>query len=178
MCLPAILAPLGVAGATTATGAVAAATTLQTLGTLVSVGGALVQGVAGMNAAKQQVAAIEVQKRTEAQLASVQDQRQRAKFASAIATQRAELAARGVQLDSVTAIALGQTAAQEMSFESQATRSAAAARQTELTAEQRMAQAEGLSSLLKGTFSAASSVLTPAPDLWPGLLTGNSKPKP
>ena len=162
-------------GAATATGAVAAASTLQTIGTLVSIGGALVQGAAGMRAANQQVAAIAEQKRTEAQLTAVQDQRQRAKFASAIATQRAELAARGVQLDSVTAIALGQTAAQEMSFESQATRSGGAARQRELTAEQRMAKAQGLSSMLKGTFSAASSLLTAAPDLRPGLLSGNSR---
>lgn len=174
MCLPAVITALGpllgTGAAATATGAAAAAGTLANLGTLVSIGGAVAQGVAGLNASRQQVAAIEAQKRTEAELTAIKDQRDRAKFASAIAQQRAELAARGVSLDSVTAVALGRSAAQEMSFDSQATRAAGTARQTELSAEQRAAQAAGLSSILRGTFSAAGSLLDGAPDLWPGFM--------
>lgn len=160
---------LGGAGAATAAGATAAASTLSTIGTIVSVGGAIASGISGMNAAKQQSAQIEDQKRTEAQLTAVQDQRQRAKMFDQIAQQRAELAARGVTLDSVTAIQLGQTAAQELSFESQATRSGGAARQRELTAEQSALKAQGMSSLLKGTLSGIGSFITAAPDIWPGL---------
>lgn len=176
MCIPVIMTALGLGTAATATGAIAAAattaSTLSTIGTLVSIGGALAQGIAGMSAAKQQAAAIEDQKKTEAALTATQDQRQRAKFNSAIRQQTAELAARGIQLDSVTAIALGQTAAQEMSFESQATRAGGDARQRELTAEQRAARARGVSSMLKGTFSAAGTLLSAAPDLWPGFMRG------
>jgi len=175
MCIPGALAALGMGGAgvATAAGATAAAATtasaLSTLGTIVSIGGALVQGIGGMNAAKQQAAAIVDQRNTEAQLTITEDMRSRQKFMAQIQQQRAELAARGVQLDSVTAVSLGQTAAKEMSFGSQAIRAQGAARDRELSAAQKKAKAEGASSLLKGVFSAAGGLLTAAPDLWPGF---------
>lgn len=171
MCMPMLAGALGMGGAAaTAGGAIAAASTLQTIGTLVSVGGALAQGISGMRAAKQQAAAIADQRQTEAQLTTTQDMRSRQKFMVAIEQQRAELAARGVQLDSVTAMSLGRTAAQEMSFESQSIRSTGAARDRELSASQRAAKATGLSSILRGTFSAAGGLLNAAPDLWPGFM--------
>jgi len=181
MCIPALAGALGLgtAGAATAAGATAAAastaSTISTLGTLVSVGGAIAQGISGMNAARQQAAAIADQRQTEAQLTTTEDMRSRQKFMAAIEQQRAEMAARGVQLDSVSAITLGQTAAREMSFGSQAIRSQGAARARELTASERAARATGLSSLLKGSFTAAGDLLTGAPDLWPGFLrNGNA----
>lgn len=174
MCAPALLAALGTGGAATAAGATAAATTaassLSTIGTILSVGGAVIEGVQGMRAAKANAAAIEDQRRTEAQLTAVQDGRSRKKMARDIAVQRAELAARGVQLDSVTAMMLGQTAAQEMSFESQAVRTGGAARDRELSAEARAQRAMGAQSLLKGVFSAAGDLVKGAPDLWPGFM--------
>jgi len=172
MCAPPLLAALGMGGATAA-GATAVATTaasgLSAIGTALSVGGALWQGISGMRAARQNAAAIEDQRKTEAQLTAVQDQRTRQKMASQISTQRAELAARGVSLDSVTAMMLGQTAAQELSFESQAVRSGGAARDRELSASARASRAMGANSLLRGVFSAAGDVITAAPDLWPGF---------
>lgn len=176
MCVLGLASALGLGGAaaTTAAGAAAgaatAAGTLQTIGTLVSVGGAIAQGISGMNASKQQAAALTDQRQTEAQLTTTEDMRSREKFRAAIEQQRAELAARGVQLDSVTAVSLGQTAAAEMSFGSQAIRSQGAARGRELTATERAAKATGLSSLLKGSFAAAGGLLNAAPDLWPGFL--------
>ncbi|MDD8024266.1 MAG: hypothetical protein PHX82_14290 [Paracoccaceae bacterium] len=125
----------------------------------------------GYQAASSQAALIGEQKRIEAQMTTVQDNRARAAFRSQIAQQRAELAARGVQMDSPTAIMLGQVAAKEMSFESQSIRATGQARQTELSYSQAAARAEATSSLLKGTFSAADKVLTAAPDLWPGMNT-------
>lgn len=166
MCFPAILGALGgLGGGVTAAGA----STLSTLGTIVSIGGSLISGVQGMQAGKAQAAAIEEQRLTEARLTAVQDQRTRSKFASQIAQQRAELAARGVQLDSPTAVALGQTAAQEMSFESQAVRSGGRARDTELSAAARMARMKGNSAMLKGVFSAADTVLSSAVERWKAL---------
>jgi hypothetical protein len=196
MCVPAVITALGpvlsglglggataagataaagtAAGATAAAGTAAAATaaagTLSTLGTIVSVGGALASGLQGMNAAKTQEAYLKSQAQTEAQLTATKDTRERAQFAAQIAQQRADLAARGVTLDSPTAIALGQTAAAEMSFQSQATRSDGAARQIELTAQQKYARSQGVSSMLKGVFSAAGGILDKAPDLWPGFF--------
>lgn len=181
MCLPALFAGLGAgaagaAGAATAAGSVAGAATagslLSTLGTVVGIGGSLLQGIQGARAAEANVAAIAAQKATEAQLNATEELRTRKKFMSAIAQQRAELAAKGVTLDSVTAVALGQTAAQEMSFESQRIRSEGAARQVELSNEQRQMRANRLSSILKGSFQAADTLLTAAPDLWPGFGRG------
>lgn len=176
MCWPAALGALGLGGTAaagaTAAGATAAATGVgfwQTLGTVVGAGGAILQGVQGAQAARAQTAAIEQQAETERRLNATEDQRRRAQFMSAISQQRAELAARGVTLDSPTAVMLGQTAAQELSFESQSVRSGGAARQAELSASAAMSRARGVSSLLRGTFSAADTILTAAPDLWPGF---------
>ncbi len=171
MCIPALgaLMGLGGAGAATATGAAAAANTLTTLGTIVSVGGSLMAGMQGAQAAKAQASAYEQQARTEAQLAATKEQRERKEFMAAIGQQRAELAARGVQLDSVTAVALGETAAQEMSFQSQSTRHAGASRVAELSAAAKASRASRTGSMLRGIFGAADSVLTAAPSIWPGL---------
>tara|TARA_R110002020_G_scaffold166098_1_gene353925 strand:+ start:196 stop:729 length:534 start_codon:yes stop_codon:yes gene_type:complete len=160
-------------GGATAAGATATAATagagLANLGTLLAIGGSLYQGVSANRAAKQNVALIEQQKRTEAQLTAVKDQRERMRFASAISQQSAELAGRGVNLNSPTAVLLGQTAAREMSFNSQSIRSGGQAQQAELTGEQLITSSRGRSALLKGGMSAAGSFLTKAPDMWPAL---------
>lgn len=178
MCNPAILGLMSAGGATaagaTAAGAVAGASTigstLATLGTVVSIGGALVQGISGMQAANANAAAIEQQRKTEIQLSATEDQRRRAQMGSQISQQRAELAARGITLDSVTAVMLGQTAAKEMSFESQAVRSGAQARDQELSSQSRAYRAEGAQAMLKGGVSAVGGFLTAAPDIWPGFM--------
>lgn len=177
MCVPALLAPLlgtagtaAAAGAATATGATALASTLQTIGTVTTIGGALMQGVQGAQAGDMQARALKDQAKTEAALVAEQDTRQRSRFLSAIRQQTAELAARGVTLDSPTSIALGAAAAREMSFESQATRSAGAARQTELSWAQKSARMQGAQYLLRGFSSAAGTLLTSAQDLWPGFM--------
>lgn len=179
MCLPAALAALGVgSGAATAAGATAAASTigtLQTIGTLIGIGGSIVGGIQGRNAAEEQIAALETQKAEERALTAVRDQRESRKFLSAIRQQTAELAARGVSLDSVTAVALGQTAAQEMSFQSQAIRSEGRSTQRELTAAQRNARLTGADAMLRGVTGAAGSFLQAAPDLWPGFLRGDER---
>ena len=178
MCIPGAFAALagtgGAAAGATAAGATAAAGAtfggaLQTLGTIVGIGGSLIQGIQSANAARAQAAAIDQQRQTEQRLNAVQDQRTRQRFNTAIAQQRAELAARGVSLDSPAAMLLGQIAAQELSFESQAVRSTGFARDAELSAEARMVRARGAEAMLKGTFSAAGTLLKSAPTLWPGL---------
>lgn len=159
------------AGATAgATAAAGTATALTQLGTIVSIAGT---GLTALNTAaesRRMRREIEVQKATEAKLTAVEDQRTRRSFVSEIRRQAAELLARGVSLDSPTAVALGDTAARELSYESQAVRSGGEARQIELTSEQRSLRAKGRMALLKGGFSAAGTLLEDAPDLWPGLL--------
>jgi hypothetical protein len=166
MCIPGLMAAIGAgAGAATASGA----TALATIGAGISAVGSIAQGIMGARAAREQAAAIEQQRQTEAVLTATRDQRERREFRSAIAKQRAELVGRGVNLDSPTAVLLGQTAAREMSFQSQATRAGGQARSQELSAQARAARARGVQSLLRGGLGAADTVLTAAPDIWPGL---------
>ena len=157
------LAGLGGAGAATAAGA------LQTLATVASIGGTLYSGITAYQTGKEQAKAYEAQAVTEAQLTATQDQRERAKMSGQIAQQRAEILGRGIDLSSPTAVYLGQTAAQEMSFDSQAIRSAGSARQAELSNQAKIARSNGAAGLWKGTIGAASQFLTAAPDIWPGL---------
>lgn len=163
----------GLGGAATAAGATAAATTagaLQTLATIATIGGTLVSGITAYNTGKEQARAYEAQAQTEAQLTTTQDQRQRVKMAGAIAQQRAEVLGRGMDLSSPTAIYLGQTAAQEMSFDSQAIRSGGAARQQELSSQAKISRANASAGLIKGVVGAAGDFLTMGPDTWPGLF--------
>lgn len=180
MCMPAIIASaasaLGTVGAATAAGTTAAAATsaagtLATIGTAVSVGGSLLSGIQNYQAGKAQQEAIVAQQRTEAELSAVKDNRTRMQFQAQVRQQMAELAARGVQMDSPTAVLLGRTAAQEMAFESQAIRSAGGARNQELSAAAQIAGGRARAGLLDGTFKAAGSLLTAAPKLWPELLS-------
>jgi membrane protein implicated in regulation of membrane protease activity len=180
MCVAAI-APglatwLGIGGtAAGATAAAGTAATIQTVASLAAAAGTLYSGVAGAQAARQQRLNLKAQAATERQLTATEEARRRAKIASQISQQRAEIAARGIDVDSPTAIMLGQTAAQEMSFDAQSVRSGGAARQQELTAQQRVAQGTRVSSILSGTLGAAGGFLTDAVDIWPGLFQGEEQ---
>lgn len=178
--------PLAAIGSTIASGAAAAGSAiasavggagagltfgqaLSAAGTIASVGGGIYQAQASAGAARQQAAYIERQSAIERSLAAVEDERTRSRMRSAIAQQRSELIARGVSLDSPTAVLLGRQAAEEMSAASQSVRSNANARAEELGVEARSYRARATSALLKGGFSAAADLLTQAPTLWPGL---------
>lgn len=174
MCNPAFLATLGLgAGATaTAAGATAAAgigSTLQTIAAITSIGGAVIQGVQGYQTAKANANAIAAQRTQQEQINASEDRQTRMQFMQAIRQQTAELAARGIQLDSPTAVLLGETAAEQLSFKSQAVRSQGIAQDTQLANDQAAYRAKATSNLLSGFSSAAGSLLTAAPELWPGL---------
>ncbi|MBR9840258.1 MAG: hypothetical protein GYB50_20545 [Rhodobacteraceae bacterium] len=177
MCILAAAAPLVGAvgaggGAAAAAGAAASAgSILQTAGLVTGVVGSLWQAGQASAAAQQQIDAIQTQKEQTLQLNAVQDHRFRQQFGAQIATQRAELAARGIDLGSPSAVYLGQSAARELAFGSAAIRQEGKAQATEMTAQQRALQARGKAALLKGGFSAAGQVLTAAPDMWPELLS-------
>ncbi|MEE3101712.1 MAG: hypothetical protein VX463_18295, partial [Pseudomonadota bacterium] len=105
----------------------------------------------------------------ETMLGAIEDERTRDRMRQELGRTLAQLAARGVQLDSPSALAIGERAARETSFASQSARSGAAARAGTLTAEARQSRALASSALMRGTINAAGSLLTRAPDLWPGL---------
>lgn len=140
------------------------------LGLIASVGGSLIQGAQTAKIENMNAASVARQRATEAGLTATEDFRVRQQFKAQMRKQGAELIARGISLDSPTAVLLGETAAQEMSFASQEVRSRGAARQEELTASEAMYRARAKGSLLKGVTDAAGSFLTGAPDVWPELL--------
>lgn len=156
-------------GSSAAASGMTVGSVLSNIGTIASVGGTLWQGVSSAQAARQQAAFVAQQSAVERQLALVEDQRIRDRMRGAIAQQRAELAGRGVSLDSPTAVLLGRKAAEEMSFASQSVRSGAAARQTELGVAERGYRARATTALLTGSLSAAGTLLGRAADLWPSL---------
>lgn len=114
---------------------------------------------------------------TEKILTATADERSRESYRREIARQGAELAARGIDLSSPTAVHLGETAAREMAFESQAIRQEGAATQSEiegqqasLSLSQQQLKARRKNQLLTGNFTAAEKLLTAAPEIWPELL--------
>ncbi|WP_152002290.1 hypothetical protein [Roseobacter sp. TSBP12] len=171
MCLPALLPLVG--GTATAAGATAAAATtgltLQGIGTALAVGGSIAQGISSYKAAKTNAALVGQQRDTDRLLTAQKELRTRRKFKTEMRRQVAELADRGVSIDSPSAILLGQEAASEMSFQSQSVRQDGLARDQELSAQQSAYRSQAMSSLLKGGMGAAGTLLTAAPDLWPNL---------
>lgn len=177
MCVQAlapIFAGLGgsAAGATAAGATAAAATTgltLQGVGTALMMGGQLYQGIQASRTAKANAALVAQQRETEQAQFAQRDLRARREFTRQMRKQVAELAARGVSIDSPTAVLLGQEAASELSFQSQSIRSTGQARDTELSAQERSFRARATQDLLSGGLGAAGTFLAQAPKLWPSL---------
>ena len=175
MCTPAILAlPALLGGGAGAVAATAAGATvgagLASLGTIASVGASIYAGISANRTARENARLTRDRMRTEATLTATKDNRERRKFQTQIAQQRAELIGRGVGLDSPSAVLLGQQAAQELAFGSQAIRAEGSATQAELSGQERLYQAQGRQALLSGVLTGAGNLLTKAPDVWPELL--------
>jgi uncharacterized protein HemX len=174
MCVPgletAFAALTGSGTAATVTGATAGAS-LSSIGTALTIGGSLAQGIAGYQSARANRKLIAQQQESEKQLNAVNDQRERLQFMSSIRKQAAEIAARGLGLNSPTAVYLGQSAAREMSFQSQATQSSGQARQNELSAESTAYRSRAVQSLLRGSVSAAGAYLNRDRTAWPELIS-------
>lgn len=169
MCFPAIAAAVPALG-----GAAGIGSALAAVGTVTSIYGQLQQGRAMARSAQQQADFLEQQRQDELKLSAIEDDRIREKFRAELGRQRAELVARGISLDSPTAVHFGEAAAREASFASQSRRSESGARAAELSATERQMRARGRMSLLRGRLSAASTFLDRAPDVWPGLLEGGA----
>jgi hypothetical protein len=158
----------------TAAGATAGAATLGSVlaqvGAVTSLASSIYGGISDRRTAYANAELTRQRAQQEALLTAQKDQRESETFRKQIRQQTAELAARGLQLDSPTAVLLGQYAGQELSFQSQAIRSEGAATQAELTAQERLYRAQGNQALLSGVLSGAGTFLTAAPKVWPELL--------
>ena len=177
MCLPQAL--LALPGMAAAGGATAAATTAATaggfaatmakLGTVVSAAGSVVSGVMGLSEAQNQAAALEDQRRRELAIGAIESSRIRGRYRGQIGQQTNQLAARGIRLDSPSAIYLAEQAAAEMTFDADSAMASRSARGLELSAAARSTRARGIQGMLRGTFNAGATLLDAAPELWPGL---------
>lgn len=166
-------AGVGAAGAgvaTTTAGLAKVGALIKSVGTVASVVGPLAQGVSDFKQAKSQQRAYEAAAQQEAAIASEESERVRRRLLFEAGRQRLELGARGVALDSPTAITLGRAAADELEYATRATIEGGLARQTELTSRGRAVGARGASALLGGFFSAADGYLTAQADRWENLL--------
>lgn len=143
---------------------------LSTAGTIAAVGGPLVQGAATRRAAEAQAGRIQDQRNEQAYLSAIEADRTRLAYRREIATQQAQLAAAGIDLGSPSAIYLGQSAAREMAFATDAVRQNASAADRELSYSQQSVLSRGRLSAMNGRFTAAGSLLTRAPALWPELM--------
>lgn len=146
------------------------------IGQALSFAGAAIGAIGKLSAGRdmqqteqENAARLERTRRIEQQLTSIEDERTRQEFREEMARQDAELAARGVSLDSPTAAAFADAAGREMEFASRSVRQAGNARAAELSHEARLAQARGRKGMLTSQISVASDILSAAPDLWPGL---------
>ena len=143
---------------------------MATIGTVTSVVGQFVQARSTQAAMSQHAQDLEAQKQQTRALSSIREWRTRQKMRAEMRQQAATIGARGLDLASPTAQFLGQTAAAEMAFAGQAIRQDAQATTQELTSQQRAARARGRDAMFKGKLSAASTMLTAAPEIWPELL--------
>lgn len=175
MCIAAGAAALGLGKAAAAVGGVLKGVAsvggiLQGAGTIASVAGGLRQSRDTAAAIGDQIGYLGQRRITEAGLTAAQDERVRASMRSQLRRQTAELAARGIDMSSPTAVALAEAGARELSFASQAVRSQGAATDAELTASMRSLTGQRRSQVMTGRLQAGADLLTGARDLWPGLL--------
>jgi len=129
----------------------------------------LAAGAAENRSQQKQASLLEKRAKTEAALSAIEDVRTRERYRAEISRQTAQLATKGVSLDSPTALLLAEDAGREKSFASQEVRARGAARGAELSASARAARARGRLAMFKGGLSAAGTLLEAAPDIWPGL---------
>ncbi|WP_226779017.1 hypothetical protein [Oceaniglobus trochenteri] len=93
----------------------------------------------------------------------------RTRMQQLMARQRGQLAARGVRLDSATALDLGERAGRETSVEGSAQRFNADSRATAQSNEAVLSEYRGKMGFITGIAQTGSRALTQSLDLWPGL---------
>lgn len=109
------------------------------------------------------------QRETELKLGAVEDERTRAQYRRDISQQSAQLLASGVELDSPTAVLLGQDAGRELSFASQSVRSRTVATANELSVTEQQFRNQARAATQGAGLSAAGDFFAAAPRVWPGL---------
>lgn len=144
-------------------------TAAMVAGTALSAGGQIVGGIQSRNIANANARMMRAEAAREAQLGALRESQVRRDFRQKAGLQRAQIAASGVTLDSLTSLDLGADLATQGFLDAQSARLDSQGRQTQLRNSARLARAEGAAYLLRGVTGAAAGVLSAAPKLWPGL---------
>lgn len=164
----------GVAGAA-ASGFGGLGSILQVGGLLASVGGAVFDGIAQSNAASANAKLAARQADEAREIGRLNEERSRQNFREIASTQRAQLAASGVQLDSPTALQIGVETAQEATRDAHAVRHGATSQANNLDAESSLFERQSRNQRQRGFVSAAGTILTQAPSVWRGLRGSNAQ---
>lgn len=106
------------------------------------------------------------------EIGRIKEQTSRDRMKVLRARQRGQLAARGVRLDSTTALQLGQDAGVEDFMEAQVQRYNTDSAATAKTNEGRLHEYRGQMGFLTGMANAGAKAMTGAVELWPGLAGG------
>ncbi|MDW3181775.1 hypothetical protein [Roseobacter sp.] len=142
----------------------------------IATAGLIVSGVAGLSSASQQrsigkqnaaVARAEADQRAE--IGRYEERKSRNRMDRLISQQRAQLSARGVRLDSASALRLGEEAAAERAIDASAARFNTDSQVNALNTEADLAERRGRLGFLRGVAGTASKSLTGSLQLWPEL---------
>lgn len=121
---------------------------------------------------KQNAIAARTEATQQAEIGRYEEQKSRSRMDRLIQQQRAQLSARGVRLDSVSAQRLGAEAAGERNVEAQARRFGTGSQVAALNTEAGLSERRGRLGFLTGVAGTAARTITGSLQLWPELAEG------
>lgn len=142
---------------------------IAAIGTGVSAAGQISAANKAKKAGAANAAALKEVMAAEKAMTAIEDVRTRSRFRTEMRKQSTELAARGIALDSPTAMLLAEQAGRELSFMSQGIRQKGEAKQAELKTGLAQNNAMTAQQVAQGQVGAASTILNAVPDIFPGL---------
>lgn len=142
----------------------------------IATAGLVLSGVTGLAVASQQAsigkqnaATARTEAAQQAEIGRYQEQKSRSRMDRLIQRQRAQFSARGVRIDSASALRLGEEAAIERNIDAQAQRFGTKSQVDALNTEATLAQRRGRLGFLTGVAGTAANTITSSLQLWPGL---------
>lgn len=142
---------------------------LGTAGLILSAGTGLYGAAQSASMARQNAAFARYEAAQAAEIGKTNEMRARDRMSRLIARQRAQIATRGVRLDSVAAQDLGGEAGAEAFIEAQAQRLNTETRVKAKTNEATIYENTARANMLNGIFGTAARTVSEALDLWPEL---------
>lgn len=136
----------------------------------VTIGSQVVGGIqqAQVHKANARMAQIEADQQRD--IGRIEEMNARTRMDALISRQAGQLAARGIQLDSASALDLAEAAGREKFMEAQAARFNRESRATSLENESSLSSSYAGGAILGGASRAGATFMNAAPTIWPGLM--------